>query len=122
MLRVQALLVESGYVTEQDVVRIIEEENNRRLAGTCYLAPLTAYSSVAVRQSPLVEEGHLVRGLYPGEQLEVIGHNVSVIDNGRWSLVKYGSEDRPTFGWVASSVVAEIDPGICTQLTQYPVN
>ena len=68
------------------------------------------------------EEGNLLRSLYPGEQLEVVGHNGGVVDNGRWWLVKYGSEDRPTFGWVASSVVAEINPGICSQLTQYPVN
>lgn len=120
--QVQALLVESGFVTEQDVVRIIEEENTRHLAGTCFLSPLPAYSSVAVRQSPSVEDGNLLRGLYPGEQLEVIGHNGGVVGNGRWWLVIYGSEEAPTFGWVASSVVAEINPGICTQLTQYPVN
>jgi hypothetical protein len=120
--QVQTLLVESGFVTEQDVIRIIEEENTRRLDGTCFLAPLPAYSSVAVRQSPRVEEGNLLRGLYPGEQLEVIGHNGGAIDNGRWWLVKYGNEETPTFGWVAGSVVAEINPGICTQLTQYPVN
>jgi hypothetical protein len=120
--QVQALLVESGFVTEQDVIRIIEEENSQRLAGTCFLAPLPTYSSVAVRRSPMVEEGNLLRGLYPGEQLEVIGHNGGVIDNGRWWLVQYGNEDSPTFGWVASSVVAEINPGICSQLTRYPVN
>lgn len=120
--QVQALLIDSGFVTEQDVLRIIEEENTRRLTSTCFLTPLPAYSSVAVRQSPNVEEGNLVRGLYPGEQIEVIGHNGGVIGSGRWWLVKYGSEESPTFGWVASSVVDEINPEICGQLTQYPVN
>jgi hypothetical protein len=117
---VATLLNESGFVTEQDVIAIIEAQEAKRLAETCFITPLAEYSSVSIRQSPEVADDNFIRGLYRGEQIEVIGHNGGTIGSSRWWLVQYGPEDSPLFGWVSSSVVGEVNAAVCGALTQYP--
>lgn len=117
---VVSLLGESGFVTEQDVIAIIDAQAAKRLTETCFITPLADYSSVSVRQSPEVADDNFIRGLYRGEQMEVIGHNGGTVDGSRWWLVAYGPEESPIFGWVSSSVVGEVNPGVCSGLTQYP--
>jgi hypothetical protein len=117
---VLSLLNESGFVTEQDVIAIIQAQEAQRLAGTCFIQAAAAYSSVAVRQSPEVADNNLIRGLYRGDQMKVIGHDGGTVDGSRWWLVQYGTEEAPLYGWVSSSVVDEVNPDICNALTQYP--
>lgn len=117
---VAALLSASGFVTEQDVINIIEAQEAKRLTETCFITPLAEYSSVSIRQSPEVADNNFIRGLYRGEQMEVIGHNGGITGSSRWWLVAYGPEESPLFGWVSSSVVGSINPSVCDGLTQYP--
>jgi hypothetical protein len=117
---VLSLLNEGGFVTEQDVIAIIEAQAAKELSETCFIEPLADYSSVAVRQSPEVADDNFIRALYRGERIEVIGHNGGTIGGSRWWLVRYGPEESPLFGWVSSSVVGEVNPTVCAGLTQYP--
>jgi len=90
------------------------------LSMTCFIAPLSQYSSVGVRKTPEVTDDNLIRALYRGDQMKAVGHNGRTLNVDRWWLVELGQGDDVTYVWVHSSVVEEITDQSCALVEQVP--
>jgi hypothetical protein len=121
MLQVEALIVSRGLSPIDPSVRATEQAVIAQATETavCYVRPL--YRAVNVRITPEERDDNFLTFLMQREQVRVIGHNGGTINTTRWWLIELPNEteERRKQGWIASSVVKEINLSACNTLPQY---
>lgn len=120
-----------SYTTSEEVIAIVQAEATRAAAAsvvatetatasTCFVEPLSQYSSVWIRKTPAISDENKLRALYAGEQMIAVGHNGRTVNVDRWWLVKYWNGEEETYGWIASDVVREVTETSCSIVEQIP--
>jgi hypothetical protein len=115
-----------GFTSVEDVEKIAEKVIEKHATQTaiarlssCYVTPESDITSVAIRESSSRDSKN-IGTLSSGQKLHVVGHNGKRINQDLWWLVEYSNLDEIYYGWVASSVVTEMNEIECLKLEQVP--